>query len=110
MYRLSSGSGVIRISDGAFIPDDKSNRDYREYLIWLNDGNTPEPGEVSAPPSRDDIEKFRLHAYADPLTGSDRHFNEAIRMQVMGEEGWDVVRQRGITRFEEIQLQYPWPV
>lgn len=59
--------------------------------------------------SRDEIEQLRLHAYADPVTGSDRHFNEAIRMQEMGESGWEVVRQRGIARFEEIQRQYPWP-
>lgn len=61
-------------------------------------------------PGREEIEQLRLRAYADPLTGSDRHFNEAIRMQVMGEKGYEVVRQRGISRFEEIQLQYPWPV
>lgn len=69
-----------------------------------------ETGEwIEAAPSRDEIDQLRLHAYADPITGSDRHFNEAIRMQAMGETGWEAVRQRGITRFEEIQQQYPWP-
>lgn len=110
MYKLSSGNGVIRISDCAFIPDDKSNRDYQEYLRWLSDGNTPEQSEIPTQPSRSEIEEFRLRAYADPLTGSDRHFNEAIRMQVMGEKGHEVVRQRGVDRFEEIQKQYPWPL
>ncbi|MGY3876350.1 hypothetical protein ACW5WK_02715 [Aeromonas enteropelogenes] len=60
--------------------------------------------------SRGEIEQLRLAAYADPITGSDRHFNEAIRMQVMGESDHEVVRQRGIARFEEIQRQFPWPV
>lgn len=60
--------------------------------------------------SREDIEQLRLRAYADPVTGSDRFFNEAVRMQAMGETGWEAVRQRGIARFEEIQQQYPWPV
>lgn len=27
---------------GGQFPMDESNRDYREYLEWLNEGNTPE--------------------------------------------------------------------
>jgi hypothetical protein len=34
---------VQRISDGAFIPFDPGNRDYQDYLAWLEDGNTPDP-------------------------------------------------------------------
>lgn len=26
--------GIIRTSDGAFIPRDPENRDYQAYLIW----------------------------------------------------------------------------
>ena len=33
---------VQRIEDGACIPTDEENGDYREYLLWLSDGNTPE--------------------------------------------------------------------
>lgn len=109
MYRLTVGTSILRLSDGSLIPDDKGNRDYQEYMSWLAEGNTPEPADAPVPLARDDIEKLRLHAYADPITGSDRHFNEAIRMQLMGEVGWEVVRQRGILRFEEIQQKYPWP-
>lgn len=110
MYKLTEGKEVIRLSDGALIPADKCNRDYQEYLSWLSRGNMPDPADSPPPLTRDDIERLRLHAYADPITGSDRHFNEAIRMQVMGEKGHESVRQRGIGRFEEIQRQYPWPV
>ena len=46
MYQLTTSTGIIRLSDGAFIPNDPGNRDYREYLDWLEAGNTPEP----APP------------------------------------------------------------
>lgn len=60
-------------------------------------------------PSRDDVDSFRLRAYADPLTGSDRLFSESTRMQIMGENGHEEVRDRAVARFEEIQAQYPWP-
>ena len=30
---------IQRTSDNAFIPKDKSNRDYQEYLEWVAKGN-----------------------------------------------------------------------
>ena len=36
---------IQRISDNAFIPFDEANRDYQEYLQWLDEGNTPEEAE-----------------------------------------------------------------
>jgi hypothetical protein len=43
-YRLTA-DGVLRLRDGAFIPADESNRDWREYLAWQG---TPEPIEPQA--------------------------------------------------------------
>ena len=49
MYQLTTSTSIIRLSDGATIPNDPGNRDYREYLGWLDAGNTPEP--APAPPA-----------------------------------------------------------
>ena len=40
--------GVIRTSDRASIPDDDRNRDWRAYLAWCAEGNTPDPIPVVA--------------------------------------------------------------
>lgn len=32
---------IRRLPDGAIIPFDERNRDYREYLDWLKEGNIP---------------------------------------------------------------------
>jgi hypothetical protein len=50
MYQLTTSTSIIRLSDGAFIPNDPGNRDYREYLDWLEAGNTPEPAPAPPPP------------------------------------------------------------
>ena len=49
-YQLTTSTSIKRLSDGAFIPNDPGNRDYREYLDWLEAGNTPEPAPAPPPP------------------------------------------------------------
>ena len=36
---------IKRISDNAFIPLNKDNADYAEYLAWLAEGNEPLPAD-----------------------------------------------------------------
>ena len=36
---------IQRIIDNAFIPFDEGNRDYQEYLEWVEEGNTPEEAD-----------------------------------------------------------------
>jgi len=43
MYRLTQGSYIQRLSDGAMIPADPTNRDYADYLAWVAAGGVAEP-------------------------------------------------------------------
>jgi hypothetical protein len=52
-YKLSQRGSIIRLSDNASIPTAPGNRDYREYLEWLAEGNTPEPADPPPPPGPD---------------------------------------------------------
>lgn len=62
------------------------------------------------PPTREQIESVRRVAYADPISGSDRHFAEAVRLEAMGDSiKAESARMLGIVRYQEIKEQYPWP-
>lgn len=81
--------------------------------VWMRDSNghihkSPMPELVPPVYTNDQIEAMRLRAYADPLTGSDRFFAEAQRMDAMGEPGWQEAQESGVRRFNEIQQQFPW--
>lgn len=42
-YQLTATSVVLRIVDGAFIPEDPMNADWVEYQEWLAVPNVPDP-------------------------------------------------------------------
>ena len=42
---------IVRLSDQSFIPMSDENRDYRKFLRWVEEGNTP---TVWTPDSTDD--------------------------------------------------------
>lgn len=75
MYQLTSGDSILRLFDGAFIPAAPGNRDYAEYLEWLEAGNTPEPAPAPPAPGPDYL------AFWDALMGSTIY--TAIRTQSM---------------------------
>lgn len=62
-------------------------------------------------PSTSAVEALRLQAYADPLTGCDRHFAEATRLAAMGAPAAEVeaARTAGAERYLAIQQEYPYP-
>ena len=41
---------VLRAEDSASIPPDPANRDYAEYLAWVEDGGVPDPYVEPPPP------------------------------------------------------------
>lgn len=47
MYQLTkTGLAVIREADGATIPVCGGNRDYQEYLRWIEEGGVPNPAQT----------------------------------------------------------------
>ena len=45
-FEEEQDQGVRRVSDNAIIPFDEDNEDYKEYLAWVDAGNTaPREGE-----------------------------------------------------------------
>ena len=70
-YQLTSTDSITRTEDGACIPPDPANRDYAEYLAWVEDGGVPDP-YVAPPPVKPE---------ADPQTTMLYDHENRIRTQ-----------------------------
>lgn len=95
--------------DGLFYGWDNSDdipADHRQLTdAEIQERTKPEPM------TRQQVEQLRLTAYADPVTGSDRFFAEAARLQAMGGSADEIeaAHAAGAARYAETQAAYPWP-
>jgi hypothetical protein len=49
-YKLTQSGVLLRIEDGATIPEDPANADYQAFLAWAaTPGNTPQPADPPPP-------------------------------------------------------------
>lgn len=62
-YKLLT-RGVQRLSDGAFIPDDPRNHDWRDYQAWLAKGNVPQLADPPPPLAKDEIAELKTRVAA----------------------------------------------
>ena len=67
MYKLTDTETIIRISDGAFIPNNPANSDYANYLEWLEEGNKPKPADKPIPPTYQELRAAAYPPVADYL-------------------------------------------
>lgn len=90
-YKLVTGGSILRALDGASIPPDMRNSDYRVYLDWVDEGNTADPADVEPVVSKEDRAENRLtadpalHALVKALAGelsiTTRQLLDKIRTQ-----------------------------
>jgi hypothetical protein len=57
-YKLTDANYVYR-DDNTLVPISEFNIDYAQYLIWLSEGNTPEPADL---PSMEQLLKLNISA------------------------------------------------
>ena len=94
MYKkVFESDSIQRLSDGAFIPADPANRDYAEYLSWVEAGNTPEEADAPPPVPYTVLREQAYKAEADPL------FFQEQRGEVPAGT-WEA-------KIEEIKVRYP---
>jgi hypothetical protein len=84
MYQLTDGSTIKRLSDGAFIPADLGNEDYRDYLSWIGQGNTPSPAKVTDVDMRMAARHQVIEALTDLAMGEENKSLGQLMQEVRG--------------------------
>ncbi len=60
MYKIINDTQILRSADGAVIPVCEENSDYKNYLQWLDDGNTAEQVPPIIPPPQTIFSKLDI--------------------------------------------------
>jgi len=92
-YQLTAtDAAVIRTRDGASIPNDSANKDWKEYQEWLADGGVPDPyvkpPKVTVENTAEFIARFTNQEYAK--LGNVR-VTDAQATKVGLSKNWDIV-------------------
>lgn len=93
-YKLTlDGQTIVRTSDGANIPLNECNRDYRGYLAWIAEGNTPDPADPLPPPTQAALNRAEVQSTfeADQLHGrTPAEIKTLVENQI---DGWTTLTQ-----------------
>lgn len=68
MYKIS-GNSIFRLTDSANIPKDIGNRDYVQYLEWVDEGNQPEPEFTEAELATRQRNAIPVRRYTEEIKG-----------------------------------------
>lgn len=116
-----------RDEDGNFIPvgdcftpefvkdlvDVTGNRPAEGFIYNQGVFSPPSASSLISPTNKEDTEIKRLSAYANPVTGSDRYFAEAMSLQAEGFAASSTevkeTKAKGVARKSEIKSLYPYP-
>jgi hypothetical protein len=107
VYQLTQLSGVIRISDNAFIPDAPNNTDWQAYQQWVAEGNVPDPVPSS-------VLAVEVRAQRDGLLiASDNHAlaDRWAAMTTQQQQAWTQYRQdlRDVPQQQGFPQTVVWP-
>jgi len=69
MYKLTNDKAIQKVEPDRLtsFPPDERNRDYRQYLAWLAEGNTPEPADPEPVTKQEPTTDEKLRALTDAL-------------------------------------------
>jgi hypothetical protein len=57
VYKIINSTQVLRVEDGAYIPDDPKNADYIAYKAWCAEENQPQPPDL---PTLEELKRSKL--------------------------------------------------
>ncbi len=81
MYKLMT-NGVLRQTDGAFIPNAQGNKDWNAYLAWVTAGGVADPADVIDPWDAGRRERDRLLRECDYTQLADAPFDPTQKAQM----------------------------